>query len=286
MGPSLVVMRMATRFAPSPTGYLHLGHAYSALLNFKKAQTEQGRFILRIEDIDQTRSRPMFIDAIYEDLAWLGLHWEEPVRIQSQHMAEYEAALADLRERGLLYRCFRSRKDIEEAISAPHAAPGQPFTGEALPSSEEQALLEAGHPYAWRLSMAEAERQLGETFRGLTFCEALSGGQVEQPAEAWRFGDVVLGRKESGASYHLASVLDDAVQGMTDIIRGEELREAAGLHVLLQALLGLPHPVYTHHSMLVNAEGQRLSKRDGALSLRAMRAAGVTPEAVIARAFA
>lgn len=267
---------MITRFAPSPTGYLHLGHAYSALLNFAAGE----RFILRIEDIDQTRCRPHFYDAIYEDLAWLGIRWETPVLIQTTQMARYEAALMGLRDRGLVYRCFKSRKDIEEAMSAPHLAPGQVFT--SAPDPHEDAKLAQGLPYAWRLSMTRALEEAGS---GLYYREETSDGLREQPAHAERFGDVVLGRKESGTSYHLASVLDDALQGITHVIRGEELRDAASLHVLLQRLLGLPSPIYRHHAMLVNDAGERLSKRDGALAIRAMRSAGMTPEAVRAQAF-
>jgi glutamyl-Q tRNA(Asp) synthetase len=265
---------IVTRFAPSPTGYLHLGHAYSALLNYDAAEESGGKFILRLEDIDRTRCRAEFTAAIYEDLAWLGLEWEKPVRIQSEHLAEYEAALAQLRERGLLYRCFKSRKDIEEAMSAPHTAPGQAFTGAPLAPAEEQERLERGEPYAWRLSMAAAQEQMGAAFAALGFLEQTPCGLTPQPANPLAFGDVVLGRKDSGTSYHLASVLDDDVQGVTTIIRGEELRGAAGLHALLYALFDRTPPVYRHHRMLTNEKGERLSKRDGALSIRALREAG------------
>lgn len=274
---------IVTRFAPSPTGYLHLGHAYSALLNYERAMAHGGRFILRIEDIDQTRVRPEFMLAIYDDLAWLGLQWEEPVRVQSRHMHEYELALNELNARGLLYRCFKSRRDIEEMMRAPHTAPGQPFTSEALSLPEEQALLAQGAPYAWRLSMAAAKELLHDEFDALTYREQGAEGVLARPAMAAQFGDVVLGRKESGTSYHLASVLDDARQGITHTIRGEELREAAGLHVLLYRLFGFEPPVYEHHPMLTNDAGERLSKRDGALALRAMRDAGMTPQQVRAK---
>jgi glutamyl-Q tRNA(Asp) synthetase len=276
-------MSVITRFAPSPTGYLHLGHAYSLLLNFQRAQEAGGRFILRIEDIDQTRVRAPFYDAIYEDLTWLGITWKTPVLIQSEHMARYEQALEGLRARGLVYRCFKSRKDIEEAMSAPHAAPGQAFTSEALPAAEEEEKLSKGEAFAWRLSMHAALAQLGNA--SLTYQEETAEGVVERKANPAVFGDVVLGRKESGTSYHLASVLDDALQGVTHVIRGEELRDAASLHVLLQALLGLPTPIYRHHAMLVNDAGERLSKRDGALALRVMREAERSVESVIAEAF-
>lgn len=279
-------MTLRTRFAPSPTGQMHLGHVYSALLNFRRAREAGGQFILRMEDIDQTRSRPAFIDGIYEDLHWLGLSWPMPVRIQSHHMEQYETVLEALKQRGLLYRCFKSRKDIEEMMQAPHAAPGQPFTSQPLPASEEAALLAQGAPYAWRLSMAEAAAQLGNAFNRLVYHEETLQGVVARPAAPEQFGDVVLGRKESGTSYHLASVHDDALQGITHIIRGEELRAAAGLHALLYALLGYTPPVYRHHGMLINASGQRLSKRDGALAIRTMRDAGRTPESIVHEAFA
>jgi glutamyl-Q tRNA(Asp) synthetase len=277
-------MTITTRFAPSPTGYLHLGHAYSALLNFEAARTVGGRFLLRLEDIDQTRCRAEFYAAIAEDLQWLGLEWETPVLVQTTQMARYEAALDDLRGRGLVYRCFKSRKDIEEALAAPHAAPGFSFTGAPLPASEEQRLVATGAPYAWRLSMAAALECLSlKKECTLFFEEETDAGLVRRPASPESFGDVVLGRKESGTSYHLASVLDDALQGVSHVIRGEELREAAGLHRLLQLLLGLPAPIYRHHAMLTNAAGARLSKRDGAASLRALRDAGMTPAMVRAR---
>jgi glutamyl-Q tRNA(Asp) synthetase len=268
---------VTTRFAPSPTGYLHLGHAYSAMLNARRGE----RFILRIEDIDRSRCRQEFAAALLEDLAWLGLRWEEPVLYQSQQMHRYEQALEQLRERGLLYRCFRTRKDIEESLSAPHVMPGAVFTNGALPKAEERRALDEGRPFAWRLSMGAVAAKLGERFTHLTYREAVSHAVVQKPANAQQFGDVVLGRKDSGTSYHLACVLDDAMQGITHVIRGEELREAAGLHVLLYLLLGLEPPVYEHHAMLLNAEGRRLSKRDGALSLRHMRAGGASPDDVL-----
>ncbi len=276
---------IVTRFAPSPTGYLHLGHAYSAWVNFVQAREASGRFILRIEDIDQTRSRAPFYEAIFEDLNWLGMAWETPVRVQSQHMGAYEAALEELRMRGLVYRCFKSRKDIEEAMSAPHGA-ASAFTGAPLDAEEEAARLAKGAPYAWRLSMDAAARALGERFGALSFMEEADTGLMTQPANPRAFGDVVLGRKDSGTSYHLASVYDDHLQGITHVTRGVELREAAGLHALLYALFGWQPPVYRHHPMLTNDAGERLSKRDGALALRTMREAGWSAENVIAEAMA
>lgn len=275
---------IVTRFAPSPTGYLHLGHAYSAILNFEHARDAGGRFLLRIEDIDAARCHLEFEAAIHEDLAWLGLSWEAPVLRQSERLALYEARLMELHERGLIYRCFRSRQDIANAMSAPHgmAADGV-FRGAALRALEERDNLAEGRPFAWRLSLAAAEAALGPAFAALTFTEETAAGLAERPAEPARFGDVVLGRKDSGTSYHLASVLDDAETGVTHIIRGEDLREAAGLHALLHALLGLRPPIYRHHRLLLDEEGRRLSKRNRSATLRAMRDAGVTADEVRTR---
>lgn len=270
-------MSFVTRFAPSPTGHLHLGHAFSALTAFDAAQAAGGRFLLRIEDIDQGRSRPEFEAAIFEDLAWLGIAWEQPVRRQSEHMADYEAALQKLIERQLVYRCFRTRKEIAEAIaSAPHGEAEEAFRGEALPAEEEAAKLEAGEAFAWRLSLKKARAALGPAYFALVFEDET--GPVR--AEPERHGDVVLARKDFGTSYHLASVWDDALQGVTHVIRGEDLREAAHLHVLLQRLLGLPHPAYRHHRLILGEDGKRLAKRDQAATLRALRESGKTPDDV------
>lgn len=267
-------MSFVTRFAPSPTGYLHLGHALSALTAFDAARAANGRFLLRIEDIDLGRARPEFEAAIYEDLAWLGLSWEEPVRRQSEHMAEYAEPLQDLIGRGLVYRCFRTRKEIADAIaSAPHGAAEERFAGEALPAEEEAQRLAAGGAFAWRLSLKKARAALGPAYFALVFEDET--GPVR--AEPERHGDVVLARKDFGASYHLASVWDDALQGVTHVIRGEDLREAAHLHVLLQKLLGLPQPVYRHHRLVLGEDGKRLAKRDRSATLRTLRDAGKTP---------
>ncbi|MBY0569367.1 MAG: tRNA glutamyl-Q(34) synthetase GluQRS [Hyphomonadaceae bacterium] len=269
-------MSFVTRFAPSPTGYLHLGHALSALTAFDAAHAAGGRFILRIEDIDQSRARSEFDAAIFEDLAWLGIAWEEPVRRQSEHMADYEAALQSLIERNLAYRCFRTRKEIADAIaSAPHEA-GEMFRGEALPADEEAAKLEAGEAFAWRLSLKKARAALGPAYFTLVFEDET--GLVR--AEPDKHGDVILARKDFPASYHLASVWDDALQGVTHVIRGEDLRDAAHLHVLLQKLLELPQPVYRHHRLMLGEDGKRLAKRDAAATLRALRDAGKTPDDV------
>lgn len=268
------MMTFVTRFAPSPTGFLHLGHAFSALTTFDAAQVAGGRFVLRIEDIDRGRARPEFEAAIFEDLAWLGIAWAEPVRRQSEHMAEYEGALQNLVDRNLVYRCFRTRKDIAEAIaSAPHGQSEEAFRGEALPPAEEAAKLEAGESFAWRLSLKKARAALGPAYFALVFEDET--GLVR--AEPERHGDVVLARKDFGTSYHLASVWDDALQGVTHVIRGEDLREAAHLHVLLQKLLDLPQPVYRHHRLILGDDGKRLAKRDQAATLRALRESGKSP---------
>lgn len=266
-------MTFVTRFAPSPTGYLHLGHAFSALTAFDAAQAAGGRFLLRIEDIDQGRARPEFEAAIFEDLAWLGVLWQEPVRRQSEHMADYETALQSLIDRQLVYRCFRTRKEVAEAIaSAPHGEIEEAFRGEALPPEEETAKLEAGEVFAWRLSLKKVRAALGPAYFALVFEDET--GPVR--AEPDRHGDVVLARKDFGASYHLASVWDDALAGVTHVIRGEDLRQAAHLHVLLQKLLDLPQPIYRHHRLILGADGKRLAKRDSAATLRALRESGKT----------
>jgi len=270
----------ATRFAPSPTGYLHLGHAYSALTAYRAAKGAGGRFVLRIEDIDLTRCRPAFEAAIYEDLAWLGLSWEIPVRRQSDHMADYQAALGTLQARGLVYRCFRTRREVmDEIASAPHG-PVEVFAGGPLAEEEEERRLGAGEPYAWRLSLKAARENLGAAWDRLAFIEDGVGEIRARPELA---GDVVLARKDAGVAYHLAVVVDDALQAISHVIRGEDLAEAAHIQRLLQALLGLPTPIYRHHRLLLGEDGKRLAKRDKALTLREMRAAGVTPDEVAAR---
>lgn len=270
-------MPFTTRFAPSPTGHLHLGHALSAMTAFDAARAAGGRFLLRIEDIDQGRARPEFEAAIYEDLAWLGLEWETPARRQSEHMADYAATLQGLIDRQLVYRCFRTRREIAEAIaSAPHGDSEETFRGEALPVSEEAEKLAAGEAFAWRLSLKKARAALGPAYFALVFEDET--GVVR--AEPERLGDVILARKDFPTSYHLASVWDDALQGVTHVIRGEDLREAAHLHVLLQKLLDLPQPIYRHHSLVLGADGKRLAKRDASATLRALRESGKTPEDV------
>ena len=271
-----------TRFAPSPTGRLHRGHAFSALTAFEAARAARGRFLLRIEDIDRTRCRPEYDAAVRADLAWLGLAWEEPVRRQSEHMADYRAALRSLREHGLLYRCFRTRREIAAAIeSAPHGAM-EAWRGGPLPPPEEARRAARGEGYAWRLSLDAAERALGG-FGGLGFDEEGEGPAGQHGRIAARpelGGDVVLARKDVGVAYHLAVTVDDALQGVTQVIRGQDLFEATHVQRLLQALLGLPTPVYRHHRLLTDAEGRRFAKRDRAETLGEIRARGVTPEAL------
>lgn len=284
-------MIFVTRFAPSPTGLLHLGHAYSAIMAFRAAKEAGGRFLLRIEDIDQTRCKPEFEDAIYEDLQWLGVDWEEPVRRQSDHLGEYAAALETLIATGLVYRCFKTRKEIlDEIARAPHLArdgpEGPQYIGAPLAALEERSLLAEGAPFAWRLSMKSARAFLGGRFEALTFSEeTLAAPHRRRTVKAMPeiFGDAVIARKDAGTSYHLASVHDDALQGVTHIIRGEDLYAAAHLHRLLQELLGLPAPVYRHHTLITDESGKRLAKRDKAATLRALREGGVTREDVLRR---
>jgi glutamyl-Q tRNA(Asp) synthetase len=274
------VSDFTTRFAPSPTGLLHRGHAYSALQAFNAATAAGGRFILRIEDIDTTRCRPAFEDALLEDLAWLGLTWEQPVRRQSEHMSDYHAALQTLCDAGLAYRCFRTRKEVaQEMASAPHG-PTAAFRGGPLPAVEEQARLSKGEPFAWRLSLNAAKAALGD-FSSLTFQEDGAGpegqrGQIQ--ADPDLLGDIILARKDVGVAYHLAVTVDDALQGVTHIIRGEDLFEATHIQRLLQALLALPTPIYRHHPLLRGADGVRLAKRHNSETLQSLRLAGVKPD--------
>jgi glutamyl-Q tRNA(Asp) synthetase len=276
-----------TRFAPSPTGYLHKGHAFSALTAFAAAEAEGGRFILRIEDIDSTRVRPEYDAAVMEDLQWLGLRWEEPVRRQSEHLGDYQAGLGRLQAQGLVYRCFRTRKEVlDEIARAPHG-PGegpehQVFRGGPLETAEEARRLEAGEPFAWRLSLDAARASLGEAaWARLGFTEQGQGPNGERgriAARPERGGDVVLARKDVGVAYHLAVTVDDALQGVTHVIRGQDLFEACHIQRLLQALLGLPEPVYRHHPLLLAPTGRRLAKRDRAETLREIRARGMTAD--------
>ncbi|MDE2005297.1 MAG: tRNA glutamyl-Q(34) synthetase GluQRS [Rhodospirillales bacterium] len=280
-------MSIVTRFAPSPTGYLHLGHAFSALTAWRRAREAGGRFLLRIEDIDPARCRPEYAAAIEEDLAWLGLDWDGAVRVQSAHLGEYRAVLEALGARGLVYPCFCTRAAIAREVAAAGAAPHAPDGGARYPGTcrdmtemERSARIAAGEPHALRLHMARA---LGAAGDGLSYVEEGEGRIACRPE---RFGDVVLGRKDIPASYHLCVAHDDAAQGVTLVTRGTDLRPATDLHRLLQALMGWPEPSYAHHALLTGADGRRLSKRDGAMALRALRAAGATPEAARAMAAA
>jgi glutamyl-Q tRNA(Asp) synthetase len=269
-----------TRFAPSPTGFLHIGHALSALFA-RDAAGPDGRFLLRLEDIDRSRCRPEFAAAIAEDLAWLGLDWERPVRVQSAHFAEYAAVIHGLGERGLIYPCFCTRSaaaEVAGAVAAPHGSgPLYPGTCRHLSASERADRIAAGVPHALRLDLARALAQTGP----LTWRD-LDRGIV--PAAPERLGDVVLARKDCPTSYHLSVTWDDALQGVELVTRGEDLFEATHIHRLLQALLDLPLPVWRHHRLLLDAQGKRFAKRDRAPTLRAMREAGRTPAEVRALA--
>ncbi len=274
------------RFAPSPNGYLHLGHAFSALLNLDLARRTGGRLLLRIEDIDATRCRPEFEDAIYQDLAWLGLAWETPVRRQSEHLAGYRAAIEKLTVQGLVYPSFESRAEIARLVAQketeapwprdPDGAPLYPGTARLLPPEERARLLQSGKPYALRLDMAAACARAG-ALDWMEFGEGPQGetGTVAARPGAW--GDVILARKETPTSYHLAVVLDDALQGVTEVVRGQDLFWSTSVHRLLQSLLGLPRPVYRHHRLILDGAGQKLSKSTKATGLRELRAGGATP---------
>jgi glutamyl-Q tRNA(Asp) synthetase len=272
-----------TRFAPSPSGYLHRGHAFSALTAARAAAESDGRFLLRIEDIDAARCRPEFEAAILEDLTWLGLRWETPVRRQSDHMSDYQAALGRLRDLGLVYRCFKTRAEVaEESARAPHG-PVQPYVGAPLSGDEEARRLAAGEPFAWRLLLRAARMRLGDGFDRLDFIEQGAGPSGEHgrlSARPETCGDVILARKGLGVAYHLAVVVDDALQGVTCVVRGADLFDAVPAQRLLQALLDLPAPTYRHHRLLVGPDGKRYAKRDRAETLRALRESGQTAAAL------
>ncbi len=273
------------RFAPSPNGHLHLGHALSALLNAEMARAGSGCFLLRIDDIDTTRCRPEYEAAIYEDLAWLGLTWEQPVWRETEHVDDYRAALARLEAMGLVYPSFESRAEIAMMVAGrdakgfwprdPDGAPLYPGNAKTLPPSERTRRM-ASEPYALRLDMAAAIARVGS----LTWRETGAGpggetGLVAADPAAW--GDIVLARKDAPASYHLAVVVDDAAQAITDVVRGADLFHATSVHRLLQALLGLPPPRYHHHRLVLDATGRKLAKSTAATGLRELRVAGVSP---------
>jgi len=274
------------RFAPSPNGYLHLGHAFSALLNFDLARQNGGGLLLRVEDIDVTRCRPEFEAAIHEDLAWLGIAWETPVRRQSEHLADYREALEKLSAQGLVYPSFETRADIAKLVARrqasgrwprdPDGAPLYPGTAKLLSPDERARLIESDAPYALRLDMAAACARAGN----LGWREHGEGpdgeaGAVSARPEAW--GDVILARKETPTSYHLSVVVDDALQGVTEVVRGQDLFWSTSVHRLLQQLLGLPRPAYRHHRLILDAAGRKLSKSTEATGLRELRTGGATP---------
>jgi len=284
------VTTLVFRFAPSPNGYLHLGHALSAVLNFDMARKSGGRFLLRIEDIDTARCRPEYETAIYQDLAWLGLTWEEPVWRQSAHFDVYEAALGQLDSMGLIYPSFESRAEISRLVADrdrtgpwprdPDGVPFYPGDAKRLSAVERRRRRDAGDPFALRLDMAAAMKLACLHSARLAWTETGAGpggetGTIAADPAAW--GDVILARKDMPTSYHLSAVVDDARQGITHVVRGEDLFHVTGLHHLLQELLGLPQPVYHHHRMIRDADGHKLSKSTRATGLRELRAGGATP---------
>lgn len=266
-------MHAVTRFAPSPTGRLHLGHAYSALLAHDFARAEGGTYLLRIEDIDPTRVRAEFVDGIFDDLLWLGLEWDGELLYQSERLDTYAEALEKLRGEGLLYPCFCTRAEIAAEIAASASAPQGP-DGAVYPGTcRGLADADLARPHAWRLDVATAIARAGPLY--------WMDGDTEVKAEPEAFGDVVLARKDAPASYHLAVTLDDAAQGVTDVVRGRDLFASTDVHRLLQALLGLPTPDYHHHALLTDGGGRRLAKRHGAPTLADLRAGGGDPEALV-----
>jgi glutamyl-Q tRNA(Asp) synthetase len=270
------------RFAPSPNGYLHLGHAYSALLNRKLSLESGGRLLIRIEDIDPDRSRQHFETALLDDLVWLGLDWEKPLRRQSQHLSEYRAALDDLALRGLAYPCFCSRNEISGSSALhsdwprdPDGSPHYPGTCRQLSPAECASRIAAGERFSLRLDMAKA---MARASTPLTYRECHEGpDSMIVAADPTLWGDALIGRRDVPASYHLACVMDDHLQGVTDVVRGADLEAATGLHRLLQALLDLRTPVYRHHRLVKDEQGRKLSKSRAAVSLQELRAQGATP---------
>ena len=268
-----------TRFAPSPTGYMHLGHAYAALFAWQRARASGGRFVLRIENIDKGRCRAAFEQAVVDDLAWLGLEWDGPVRRQSEHFADYLAALNRLDQQGVLYPCFCTRSqiraEIEGADAAPHGPDGPlyPGTCRALARDERENRLKRGEGHALRLDVTKAHKLVG----ALEWFDQRAGPQRARPEQA---GDVVLARKDSPTSYHLAVTVDDHIQGVNLVTRGIDLFHATHIHRLLQALLDLNQPEYHHHALISDSNGQRLAKRNRAMTLRSLRQAGKTPAQV------
>ncbi|MEQ3746056.1 MAG: tRNA glutamyl-Q(34) synthetase GluQRS [Henriciella sp.] len=266
-----------TRFAPSPTGHLHLGHASSALHVWRAADEAGGHVLLRIEDIDTTRCRPELTQAIFEDLHWLGLDWPEPVRVQSNHFDDYAKVVSDLAARGLAYRCFRTRTEIAaetEALNIPA------FRGSKLPPDQEADRLDRGDLFAWRLSLTAARDRLGPAYDQLTYTTQSAEGVVTHRANPYLHGDIVIARKDSPSAYHLAATHDDALQEITHIIRGEDLIDAPHTQTLLQALMGWSPVIYRNHPLVLGADGRKLSKRQGSISLADLRADGMTAEQI------
>jgi len=262
---------IVTRFAPSPTGRLHLGHAWSAMLAHDFARSHKGRFLLRIEDIDTSRCRPEHVEAIFEDLRWLGLDWDGEVMVQSQRMPAYAKAMAALEAKGLLYRCICTRADIAAAASAPQGPMGALYPGTCRQRAVD---ADTALPWSWRLDTAAALAMTGPLA-----WEGEAKGHID--ADPAQLGDAILARKDAGTSYHLSVVVDDAAQGVTDVVRGRDLFAATHLHRLLQALLGLPTPRYHHHRLVVGSDGERLAKRKSAPTLAALRASGVDPAELV-----
>lgn len=278
-----------TRFAPSPTYYLHVGHGFSALKAYQAAKKAEGRFLLRIEDIDQTRCRPAYEQAIYEDMEWLGIEYEQPVRRQSDRLSHYQQALELLRDEGVIYRCFKTRREIAAQASPEKLGPEGPvYFGQALDAEQEQELIAQGIAFAWRLSIKRVMERYGTQLANLYFTEQNQGPAGEKGAikiKPHLAGDVVLARKDIGISYLLASVIDDAEQNITHVIRGQDLFYITHIQVLVQFLLRLPRPLYHHHRLITDLAGEKLSKSNHALSLRRLREKGVSVEQMKRRFF-
>lgn len=270
LSSSTATVMRRTRFAPSPTGYLHLGHAYSALQCWNWAALNEGEVILRIEDIDHIRCRQMFVEEIFKDLIWMGFTWQGPVRFQSQHREDYQAALEKLQDLAVLYPCTCSRKDIEKALSAPHIEDHSIYPG----TCRDNFIVLHEIPHNLRLDVKKATELTGPLF----WVDERAGKQQADPAQ---LGDVVIARKDIGTSYHLSVVVDDALQGVDTVIRGKDLFQVTHIHRLLQALLDLPTPDYIHHDLLVDKEGNRLAKRSGGALIKALREEGQKPADVL-----
>lgn len=276
-----------TRFAPSPTGRLHIGHAIAAREAFRFADDHGGKCLLRIEDIDQTRCKPEFEVGIYEDLNWLGFDWPEPVRRQSDHFDDYTRALGELREKGLVYRSFLTRKalnaDLDERGISESPAGERPYPGPVttMPADEEEMRVGRGDSFAWRLSLSACRDYLGAAFNDLSFTEEGAGvmaGEIKAHPE-W-LGDVVLARKDTPTSYHLAVTHDDALQGISHVVRGRDLYFSTHIHVLLQRLFDWPTPIYRHHGLILDTDGKKFSKSDRSRTLESLREEGVRPEQI------